>query len=90
MRSLRTLIGDERGAVAIYVGVMSFLLVGVGALAIDLGRLYTLETELQKLADSRAIAAAAELDGESDAIDRATAAAQRLGSGQAGALIENT
>ncbi len=90
MTFLRTLFGDRRGAVAAYVAIMSFVLVGVGALAVDLGRLYTLETELQKVADARCIAAAAELDGEPDALVRATAAAQRLGSGTPGAIVENT
>jgi Flp pilus assembly protein TadG len=90
LKVLRSLFGDRRGAVGAYLAVMSFVLVGIGALAVDLGRLYTLETELQKVADARCIAAAAELDGEFDALTRATAAAQRLSSGTPGAIVENT
>ncbi len=83
---LRALLDDQRGAVAAYVAVTSLFLIGVGAFAIDFGRLYTLDTELQAVADSRALAGAAELDGSLDAITRATAAAERR---DAGGLVEN-
>lgn len=36
MKVLRNLFGDRRGAVGAYLAVMSFVLVGVGALAVDL------------------------------------------------------
>ncbi len=81
--SLRALLGDERGAVAAYVAIISVVMIGVGALAVDLGRLYTLDTELQAIADAAAMACARELDQEADSITRGTAAAQQ------GALVAN-
>ncbi|HEX6119182.1 MAG TPA: pilus assembly protein TadG-related protein, partial [Dongiaceae bacterium] len=44
---------------------------GFAALVIDGGRLYTLDTEMQSAADALALAGAAELDGNDDAITRA-------------------
>ncbi|MEE9196188.1 MAG: pilus assembly protein TadG-related protein, partial [Alphaproteobacteria bacterium] len=60
---------------AIYVALVSAVIIGFGALVVDLGRLFTLQTELQNAADWAALAGAAELDGKSDSITRARAAA---------------
>ncbi|MEE8084984.1 MAG: pilus assembly protein TadG-related protein, partial [Alphaproteobacteria bacterium] len=57
------------------MALVSAVLIGFGALVVDLGRLFTLQTELQNAADVAALAGAAELDGQSDAITRARAAA---------------
>jgi hypothetical protein len=67
---------DERGATAVYMGAAIAVLVGIGGLAIDLGRYMTVNTQLQKFADAAALAGAAELDGKTGSIARATAAAQ--------------
>lgn len=67
---------EDRGAVAIYVGLTSVVMLGFGALVVDGGRLFTVHTELQNAADAAALAGAAELDGNTDAITRACAAAQ--------------
>jgi hypothetical protein len=74
---------EEHGAVAIYVGLTSVVMLGFGALVVDGGRLFTVNTELQNAADAAALAGAAELDGNLDAITRATSAAQ-------GALFKNS
>jgi len=50
----------------------------VAALALDLGRLYVLRTEMQNAVDAAALAAAAELNAESDAIERARLAGKGL------------
>src|SRR5881396_3894914 len=67
----RRLARDERGAVLIYVSLALTVFMGFTALVIDGGRLFTLDTEMQSAADALALAGAAELDGNSDAITRA-------------------
>lgn len=52
----------QRGAVAIMFGLSIFVLFGFMALAIDLGRIYVLRTELQNAADASALAGAKELN----------------------------
>ncbi len=74
-RIARCFLKTEGGGVAIYVALVSAVMIGFGALVVDLGRLFTLQTELQNAADAAALAGAAELDGTSDAITRARAAA---------------
>lgn len=64
------------GAVSIYVALVSVVMIGFGALVVDLGRLFTLQTELQNAADAAALSGAAELDGSSTAITRARLAAK--------------
>src|SRR5688500_4878478 len=69
---------DKRAAVAPTVALSLFALVGVGGIAFDYARLATLDTELQNAADQAALAAATQLDQQTDAIARATAAANGL------------
>jgi len=57
-------------------------MIGFGALVVDAGRAYTLQTELQNAADAAALAGAAELDLTATSITRARAAAKT-------ALIKN-
>ena len=70
--------GDNSGAVAATVGLSLFALVAAGGIAFDYARLATLDTEMQNAADQAALAAATQLDGETDAVERAIAAAQGL------------
>ena len=72
---LRRLKRDERGAVLVYFTVGSVILMGVLALSTDLGRLFTLGTELQHHADAACIAGVVELDGRIGSRNRATVAA---------------
>ncbi len=72
---LRSLVQDTRGAVAIYIAIVAPMLLGIGALTMDLGRLMNLNTELQAAADAAALAGARELDRFPGSIDRASAAA---------------
>lgn len=67
--------GDQSGAVAAYVVILLAVLVGFVGLAVDVGRLYTTHSQAQAAADAAALAAATQLDGKSDAIQRATIAA---------------
>jgi Flp pilus assembly protein TadG len=74
----RRLARDERGAVLVYVSIALTVFMGFAALVIDGGRLFTLDTEMQSAADAIALAGAAELDGNTDAQDRADAAMANL------------
>ncbi|HKP24802.1 MAG TPA: pilus assembly protein TadG-related protein [Dongiaceae bacterium] len=74
----RRLARDEGGAVLIYVSIALTVFMGFAALVIDGGRLFTLDTEMQSAADALALAGAAELDGNTDAITRADAAMTNL------------
>lgn len=78
LRFGRRLARDERGATLVYVSLALTVFMGFAALVIDGSRLYTLDTEMQSAADALALAGAAELDGNSDAITRATAAMDNL------------
>ncbi|HSE79552.1 MAG TPA: TadE/TadG family type IV pilus assembly protein [Alphaproteobacteria bacterium] len=65
---------NESGAVAVYIGIITALLIGFAGLAIDLSRLGTLQTQLQNAADQAALSGAAELDGKDDSVIRAARA----------------
>lgn len=67
--------GDQSGAVAAYVAILMVVLIGFVGLAVDIGRLYTTHSQAQAAADAAALAAATQLDGKPDAIDRAIIAA---------------
>ena len=69
---------DQRAAVAPTVALALTALIGVGGLAFDYAHMAALDTELQSAADQAALAAATQLDGQTNAIARATAAAQNL------------
>jgi Flp pilus assembly protein TadG len=49
-------IGEQRGAVAIIVGLVLAVLMGFAGLALDVGHLYVEKTELQNAADACALA----------------------------------
>lgn len=69
----------QRGAVAIIVALSIAVLIGMIGLAVDLGRMFVIKTELQNAADACALAAARELDGISGAKQRADAAGALVG-----------
>jgi Flp pilus assembly protein TadG len=69
---------NESGVIMPLVALMLVALLGMAALAIDIPRYFDLQTQLQKAADACALAAAAELDGGSDAITRAQNAMTNL------------
>ena len=56
----------RRAGVIVQVAVMSTVIMGFGALSVDVGLLYTTKAELQAAADSAALAAAAQLAGEGE------------------------
>jgi len=61
-RNANDIFKDESGAVAIITAVvLAFVLIGIAALAIDIGRATTAKNELQNAADAAALAGAGEL-----------------------------
>lgn len=54
----------RRAAVAVYLAVSMTVVMGMAALAVDIGALYQAQAELQRAADAAALAAAAQLVGE--------------------------
>jgi hypothetical protein len=68
----------QRGAILVMTVIFLVILLGFAALALDFGRLYVLRTEMQNAADASAMAAAAELDGDVNAISDAVIAAKQL------------
>lgn len=66
----------QRGAVAIMVAAMVFVLLGVCGMAIDLGMMYNRRVEMQNLADAVAVGAAGKLDGTAQGVLRALSGAQ--------------
>jgi len=69
---------EERGAILVFWGVALALILIIIALSFDFGRVAATQSELQSYADQVALAAAGELDGRSDSITRAQAAAAQL------------
>lgn len=69
---LATLKRDTRGSVAIYVAAVGAVVIGIGALGIDVGRMAVLRSQIQNAADAAAMSAAGELNGLGMARARAT------------------
>ncbi len=69
---------DSTAAVAALFAIGLFVLVAAAGVAWDWTRMTAMDSELQNAADQAALAAATQLDGEADAIARATNAASNL------------
>jgi hypothetical protein len=70
---------SQKGAYLVLMSVLLTVLIGFGALSIDLGRIFVLQAEMQNAADAAALAAAMELKGTPGSRARAeTAARYRL------------
>ncbi len=67
----RSLVREEGGAVAIMLALMLAALFGMLSLAMDLGKAWNLQTELQHAADASALAGVTQLDGTDGARVRA-------------------
>ncbi|SIS82532.1 Putative Flp pilus-assembly TadE/G-like [Roseivivax lentus] len=75
---------DEAGSVLVLWMSAFVAVLGLAALVFDMGRVHVAHADLQRFADQVALAAAGELDGQSDSITRATnAAAQMISTPQA-------
>lgn len=69
---------NEDGIVLPYVAMTLAVIIGFAALALDGGRLMSVQTQIQNAADALALAGAAELDRRPDSIIRAEAAIRGL------------
>lgn len=68
MRSLpRTAPREETGAIAVMVALMAMVILGMSAVAIDMGQVYAKRASLQSAVDQAVLAAAAKIDGNSGA-----------------------
>ncbi|MDF2764014.1 MAG: hypothetical protein K0S81_1008 [Rhodospirillales bacterium] len=76
MRNQRNLLRDDRGGVAVFGAMVALTAIGAGAVAVDVGRMTVLRSQMQNAADARAMAAAVQLDGRDGAQDRARAVAE--------------
>ena len=65
----------EDGSLLVFFLISVVTILGIVALSFDLGRRASTQTDMQSFADNVALAAAGELDGQPDAIARATYAA---------------
>jgi Flp pilus assembly protein TadG len=65
---------EKRGYILVATALSLPFLLGVGGLAIDIGRMYITKNEAQAYVDSASLAAARQLDGTSAGITRATTA----------------
>lgn len=72
---LQTIVRDVRGGVLVFFIVCLPVVVGAVGFVVDLTRAQTVQTQLQRIADAAALAAARELDLRSDSLTRAEAAA---------------
>jgi len=78
LRKIKQFQGDEEGGVLVFIAICLVVIVGMAAITFDLGRLAATQGDLQSYVDHVALAAAGELDGEDDAITRATNAAAAM------------
>lgn len=69
--SLGALLRDRSGGILVYTALSLTLLLGLGTIGIDAGRMMLLKGQMQNLADTAALAAAVQLNGRSGARDRA-------------------
>ena len=77
-RAAKKLWKSESGSVAPIVAISLFALIGAAGIGFDYARMAGMHTELQNAADHAALAAAAQLDGKTNARSRATSSAQSL------------
>lgn len=79
MRRLYIRRQHQRGAIAIMFAFSLIVLFGIMGLALDLGRLYVVRTELQNAADAAALAGALALDQTQPGVIKARDAAKAIG-----------
>ena len=76
--ALYRLVSDRRGAILVQFTLYAIPVLGLSGLALDGGRYFLLNSNLQDLADAAALAGAAKLDGSTGATSAATTAAQAM------------
>lgn len=81
----------QRGAVVLVFGLTLVILIAFAGVALDLGRFFVVKTELQNAVDACALAAASQLNNDSNAVTRALAYGRVFSTGGTGniAAIKN-
>lgn len=67
---------DESGAIAIMVALLSMVILGMCAIAVDMGQVYAKRASLQSAVDQAVLAAAAKIDGTNTCTPDAVSAAK--------------
>lgn len=80
-------VGDESGGIAVYSAMLLGFSIGLGAIAVDFGRVVLLRSQMQNYADAAALAGAVQLDGSDGARERATRVVQQAIGARSG-LVE--
>lgn len=80
---------DEHGGVAVTVAILLVVLIGLGALVVDVGNLYWERRQLQNAADSAALAAAQDHIAGQAALAETTARNFALANNTRGAFVED-
>lgn len=89
-RRIRSFRQDERGAIAATYALALFGLMAIAVVGFDYGRLMAMDTELQSAADQAALAAATQLNGQTDAMNLAQQAATTAFATAASAYVNET
>src|SRR3954470_22428136 len=76
--AVHAFVADTEGVILPYITIMLAVIVGTAVLAVDGARFMSLQSQMQKAADSLALAGAAELDQFSSSITRATGAINNI------------
>src|SRR5262245_5191751 len=74
--TLQARVRSNSGAVALYTALVTTAMMGAGAVAVDVGRLVVLRSQMQNAADAAALSAVTQLDGRTGSRSRATSLAQ--------------
>jgi len=80
---------SEHGGVAVTVAIMLVVLIGVGALVLDVGNLYWERRQLQNGADAAALAAAQDIADNSEGSAEQTARSYATANNTRGAFVED-
>lgn len=89
IRPKRTSLKDNRGVVIIVVTLCLVLLVGMAALAIDIGYVYATRTELQNVADAAALAGARYMGEEYSKLSLSAMGTHEFTKAEVAAVIED-
>ena len=89
-RPFRSFRADDGGAVAPIYAILLFGLIGMAGVSFDYGRLMAMDSELQNAADAAALAAATQLNGQTDAMNVAMGAANAAFANAASDFVNET
>ncbi len=87
--AVRRFADDQGGALIVFAAAAIFMIMGIGALAVDMGYTYSVRTRLQTTADAAALAAIAQISDQGAATSTALAFAEsNMPAAHFGAVIQ--